>query len=77
MGVKLEFFHWAPAHTAGDLVVSLPVQKIVFTGDIFAMDQFRALIHREQKGSSGGRIMCAKGVVALDANQFIVGHGDV
>ena len=76
-GVKLELLHWAPAHTAGDLVVYLPDQKIVFTGDIFTMDQFRVLIHREQKGSSGGWITCAKGVVALDADQFVVGHGDV
>jgi cyclase len=76
-GVMLELLHWAPAHTAGDLVVYLPDQKIVFTGDIFTMDQFRALIHREQKGSSEGWITSAKGVVALNANQFVVGHGDV
>lgn len=76
-GVKLEFLHWAPAHMAGDLVIYLPDQKIVFTGDIFTMDQFRALIHREQRGSSGGWIMSAKGVVALNADRFVVGHGDV
>src|SRR3984957_14965820 len=35
-GVKLELFHWAPAHTSGDLVVYLPGDKIVFTGDIIA-----------------------------------------
>src|SRR5579864_2067360 len=33
-GVKLQVFHWAPAHTSGDLVVYLPSEKIVFTGDI-------------------------------------------
>jgi glyoxylase-like metal-dependent hydrolase (beta-lactamase superfamily II) len=76
-GVKLELFHWAPAHTAGDLVVYLPDEKIVFTGDIFTMDQFRALIHRDQKGSSEGWITTAKGVVALRAERFVVGHGDV
>ena len=38
-GVKLELLHWAPAHTAGDLVVYLPELKIVFAGDIFCMDQ--------------------------------------
>src|SRR5580698_10455741 len=36
-GIKLEVHHWAPAHTTGDLVVYLPEQKIVFTGDIIAM----------------------------------------
>ena len=35
-GVKLEVYHWAPAHTSGDLVVYLPSEKIVFTGDIIA-----------------------------------------
>jgi glyoxylase-like metal-dependent hydrolase (beta-lactamase superfamily II) len=76
-GVKIELIHWGPAHTAGDLVVYLPDQAIVFTGDIFALDQFRALIHREQKGSSEGWITSAKGVAALNADRFVVGHGDV
>lgn len=76
-GVKLELLHWAPAHTAGDLVVYLPDDKTVFAADIFAMDQFRALIHREQQGSSAGWITSAKGVVALDADRFVVGHGGV
>src|SRR5580704_5066354 len=35
-GVKIEVLHWAPAHTSGDLVVYLPNEKIVFTGDIIA-----------------------------------------
>jgi glyoxylase-like metal-dependent hydrolase (beta-lactamase superfamily II) len=33
-GVKLELYHWGPAHTSGDLVVYLPAQKGVATGDI-------------------------------------------
>src|SRR5579863_154376 len=33
-GVKLELYHWAPAHTSGDLVVYLPAEKICATGDI-------------------------------------------
>ena len=33
-GVKLELYHFAPAHTSGDLIVYQPVQKIVSTGDI-------------------------------------------
>ncbi len=35
-GVKFEFHHWAPAHTSGDLVIYMPGEKIVFTGDIIA-----------------------------------------
>src|SRR5438093_3371582 len=33
-GVKLELYHFAPAHTSGDLIVFLPEQKIVSTGDL-------------------------------------------
>lgn len=76
-GVKLELLHWAPAHTAGDLVVYLPDPKIVFTGDIFCMDQPVAVIHREQKGSSVGWLTSANGLIALNADRFVVGHGDM
>src|SRR3984957_6601426 len=45
-GVKLEVLHWVPAHTGGDLVVYLPAEKIVFTGDIIAAGP-DPLIHLE------------------------------
>jgi glyoxylase-like metal-dependent hydrolase (beta-lactamase superfamily II) len=76
-GVTVDLLHWAPAHTDGDLVIFLPTQKIVFTGDIFCLDQPRALIHLEQQGSSEGWITTAKSILALDATQFVVGHGEV
>jgi len=76
-GVKVEVLHWAPAHTSGDLVVYLPADKIVFTGDIFAMQLPDPLIHLEKNGSSEGWIATAKGMVALNAVQYVPGHGDV
>lgn len=76
-GVNFEFRHWAPAHTSGDLVVFLPAEKIVFTGDIIAVTLPDPLIHLEKHGSSEGWITTAKGVVALDADQYVPGHGDV
>lgn len=76
-GVKLELLHWAPAHTSGDTVVYLPGQKIVFAGDILALDQPTPLIHAEQNGSSAGWIETAKGMVALDADCYVPGHGDI
>src|SRR5215470_4534610 len=33
-GVKLELYHWGPAHTSGDLIVYNPQAKVVSTGDI-------------------------------------------
>ena len=78
-GVKLELLHWAPAHTSGDLVIYLPDQKIVFTGDVVAMNNPgpNPLIHREKGGSSEGWITTMKGIVGLNADQFVPGHGDV
>jgi glyoxylase-like metal-dependent hydrolase (beta-lactamase superfamily II) len=76
-GVNIELHHWAPAHTSGDLVVYLPAEGIVFTGDIFALQMPDPLIHLEKNGSSEGWIKTAKGIVALKANQFVVGHGDL
>jgi cyclase len=76
-GVKVEMLHWAPAHTSGDLVVYLPADRIVFTGDIIAMQLPDPLIHLEKNGSSEGWIATAKGMVALNATQYVPGHGDV
>jgi len=76
-GVKVQLLHWAPAHTSGDLVIYLPDQKIVFTGDIIATQFPDPLIHLEKNGSSEGWIMTAKGIAALDADQFVPGHGNV
>lgn len=75
-GVKFELHHWAPAHTSGDLVVELPAQKIVFTGDIIT-NRPDPLIHLQKNGSSAGWISTAQGVAALDADKFVPGHGDV
>ncbi len=76
-GVKVELHHWAPAHTSGDLVIYLPAAKIVFTGDIIAMQLPDPLIHLEKNGSSEGWIATTKGIVGLNADQFVPGHGNV
>jgi glyoxylase-like metal-dependent hydrolase (beta-lactamase superfamily II) len=76
-GVKFEVLHWAPAHTSGDLVVYLPSEKIVFTGDIIATQMSDPLIHAEKNGSSEGWITTTKGIVALNSDQFVPGHGMV
>lgn len=75
-GLKLELLHWAPAHTSGDLVVYLPDEKIVATGDIIAGNG-DPLIHREKNGSSEGWITTVKGIAALDADVFVAGHGNI
>jgi glyoxylase-like metal-dependent hydrolase (beta-lactamase superfamily II) len=76
-GEKIELYHWAPAHTSGDLVIYLPAEKVVFTGDIIAMQLPDPLVHLEKQGSSEGWIATAKGMVALKSDQYVPGHGDV
>jgi cyclase len=76
-GVKLEVLHWAPAHTSGDLVVYLPSEKIVFAGDIIAVQLPDPLIHLEKNGSSEGWITTTKGIVGLNADQIVPGHGPI
>jgi glyoxylase-like metal-dependent hydrolase (beta-lactamase superfamily II) len=76
-GVQFELLHWAPAHTSGDLVVYLPSERIVFTGDIIATQMPDPLIHLEKNGTSEGWITTTKGIVGLNADQFVPGHGMV
>jgi cyclase len=76
-GVKLNLYHYAPAHTSGDLMVYLPEQKIVFTGDIIATNQPYTLIHAEKNGSSEGWIQTVKGLAGLNADTYVPGHGDL
>jgi glyoxylase-like metal-dependent hydrolase (beta-lactamase superfamily II) len=75
-GVKFTFLHWGPAHTSGDLIVELPAQKIVFTGDIIATQRPDPIIHLEKDGSTEGWIRTTQGLVALNATTYIPGHGD-
>ncbi len=67
-GVKLELYHWAPAHTSGDLVVYLPDQKVVATGDITVGNRAddNPNIHPEKNGSSEGWLTSVKGILSLD-----------
>jgi glyoxylase-like metal-dependent hydrolase (beta-lactamase superfamily II) len=76
-GERLHLFHVAPAHTSGDLVVYLPAEKIVFTGDIIADNNPFPIIHAEKNGSSQGWIQTVTALVALDADMFVPGHGTV
>jgi cyclase len=75
-GVKLELYHWAPAHTSGDLMVYLPAQKIVSTGDIIVTNRAddNPNIHQEKNGSTAGWITNVKGMIGLNADTYVPGH---
>ena len=76
-GVNVTLLHWAPAHTSGDLVVYLPNEKIVFTGDIIATQRPDPLIHLEKNGTAEGWIQTTKGMVGLNADTYVPGHGEL
>src|SRR5258708_4548045 len=78
-GVKLELYHFAPAHTSGDLVVFLPDQKVVSTGDLIVTNRAddNPNIHFEKNGSTEGWLGCVKGMIALNADTYVTGHGDL
>ena len=75
-GVRVVLVHVSPAHTDADLIVYLPVQKIVFAGDLVTPEVgLYPVIHLEKHGSSSGWIKSMKAMLALDASTFISGHG--
>ncbi len=71
-GVNITLLHWAPAHTDGDLVGYLPDQKFAFIGDLGTGKN----VHLEDLGSTEGAIETLKGIIALDADTYLRGHGD-
>jgi cyclase len=78
-GVKLELYHWGPAHTSGDLIVYSPENKIVSTGDIVVTNRAddNPNIHMDKNGSVEGWMANVKGMVGLNADAYVTGHGDV
>ena len=74
-GVHIRLYHWAPAHTSGDTVVYLPDQKVVFGGDLLVTNRPDTNIHLEKNGSAAGWIENAKGMLGLDADTYLTGHG--
>jgi cyclase len=76
-GVRLELLHFAPAHTGGDTILYLPQQKIVFMGDVVLTEQPDPVMHMDNGGSPQGIDESIKGMIALDSNTYVSGHGPV
>jgi len=76
-GVHIQLYHWANGHTSGDTIVYLPNEKIVFGGDLLVANRPDTLIHLEKNGSAAGWIENAKGMVGLNADTYLTGHGDM
>ncbi|WP_212756973.1 MBL fold metallo-hydrolase [Usitatibacter rugosus] len=72
-GVRIVF--WVPggSHTAGDLVVSLPDEKIVIAGDVLV----NGVVPTFQDGFVRSWIGTLDEMLTLGATRFVPGHGDV
>ena len=70
-GVPFIFHYYGPAHTSGDLVVELPADRFVFTGDIITNN---AVIHPEKMGTMAGWFKTANAILALKADGYLGGH---
>jgi len=74
-GLTAELFHFGPAHTSGDVVVLFPKDKVAFVGDLVFIGR-DPLIHLKKGGSSFGLVKTLKGLLQLEADIFVPGHGD-
>jgi glyoxylase-like metal-dependent hydrolase (beta-lactamase superfamily II) len=72
-GVNITLLHWAPAHTSGDTSIYLPDKKLVFIGDL---GNDVPNVHLENFGSSEGMFETLRGLIALDAEIYQLGHGN-
>ncbi len=69
---KIQLLHFGSAHTAGDLVVWLPEQKVLFSGDIVFTERMLSVI---PVGNSGGWIKAFDQAIALKPRIIVPGHG--
>lgn len=70
-GLRIELLYVGPAHTAGDAIVHLPAQRIVFTGDVL----FRLCTPIGWEGTYDQWIAALDRIIALDPAVIVPGHG--
>ena len=70
-GVRVELLWVGPAHTAGDVIVHLPAERVVFTGDVL----FRLCTPIGWEGTFAGWNAALERIVALDPAVVVPGHG--
>ena len=70
-GIGVELLYVGPAHTAGDVIVHLPEQRIVFTGDIL----FRLCTPIGWEGTTANWCAALDRIAALEPELVVPGHG--
>jgi cyclase len=72
-GLPAHLIYAGPAHTSADVIVHLPEQGVVFTGDIL----FRQCTPIGWEGTFGRWIQALDDIVALEPEVIVPGHGPV
>ncbi len=70
---KVELIYAGPAHTDGNIMVYLPKEKILFTGDILFTDYHPFMAD----GDIEGWVKVLDYIMSLDVETIIPGHGPV
>jgi glyoxylase-like metal-dependent hydrolase (beta-lactamase superfamily II) len=70
-GVRVALLWVGPAHTAGDVIVHLPAERVVFTGDVL----FRLCTPIGWEGTFAAWSAALDRIVALDPAVVVPGHG--
>lgn len=71
-GREIQFLHFGPAHTEGDIALWLPKEKLLIAGDLVFTERMLAVL---PIGSSAGWIKAFDQALALGANLILPGHG--
>ncbi|MFN3472181.1 MAG: MBL fold metallo-hydrolase, partial [Aquificaceae bacterium] len=69
-----EIISMAPAHTDNDLVVYMPTEKILFTGDLVYKDRIPFM--GDRGASSKGLIKALERIKEMDARMLLGGHNE-
>jgi glyoxylase-like metal-dependent hydrolase (beta-lactamase superfamily II) len=70
-GMVVHLLYVGPAHTAGDLIVHLPAERVVFAGDVL----FRLCTPIGWDGTTARWIAALDEIVALAPEVIVPGHG--
>ena len=70
---RVELINVGPAHTAGDTLVHVPADKLLFTGDILFIDGTPIM----WEGPIGNWIGACDRMLAMDVEIIVPGHGPV
>jgi glyoxylase-like metal-dependent hydrolase (beta-lactamase superfamily II) len=70
---EVRMIHVGPAHTTGDVLVHVPADKAVFTGDILFIEGHPIM----WEGPVGNWIAACERILAMDVEVVVPGHGPI